>query len=58
MYWFEPIAENLDAAAALISWAVIGAGIHYSENKELEMDVEQMVKVLIQGLNGIGIRLD
>ena len=58
LHWFEPMEGGSDAASALISWAVIGAGIHYSEKQELEMDEEQMVKVLTQGLNGIGITLD
>ncbi|MCP4139652.1 MAG: TetR/AcrR family transcriptional regulator [Chloroflexi bacterium] len=58
VHWFKPIANDLDAAAALISWAVMGAGIHYSEDQTLEMDVEQMVTVLTQGLDGIGINLD
>lgn len=58
LHWFEPMGGNLDAAAALISWAVVGAGIHYGEKKGLEMDVEQMVKVLTEGLSGIGIQLN
>jgi AcrR family transcriptional regulator len=57
-HWFELVEGDLDAAAALISWSVIGAGIHYGEKNALEMDVDQMVKVLTQGLNGIGITLD
>ncbi len=57
-HWLEPIADNLDAAAALISWAITGVGIHYSENKTLEIDADQMMTVLIQGLNGIDITLD
>ncbi len=58
LHWFESVEGDLEAAATLISWAVIGAGIHYGENSELEMDVDQMVKVITQGLNGIGIMLD
>jgi AcrR family transcriptional regulator len=56
--WFEPIADDLDATAALVTGAIIGVGIHYSEKEELEMNVEQMVDVLTYGLNGIGVRLD
>jgi len=57
MHWFEPIAGDQEAAAAIVSWAITGVGIHYG-NKEIEMDVEQMVIVLTKGLEGIGIKLD
>ena len=56
--WFEPLANDLDATAALISGAVMGAGIHYSEKQDVEMNVDQMVNILTQGLNGISITLD
>jgi len=54
---FKPLVNYLDTTTALISWAVMGAGIHYSEKKYLEMGVDQIVDVLTQCLVGIGIFL-
>ena len=58
LHWFEPMEGGSDAASALISWAVMGVGIHYSEKQDVEMNVDQMMGVLTQGLNGIGVVLD
>ena len=57
-HWLEgmEVEANVEATAAMLSWAVLGAGIHGNEKEE--MDVTQIVKFLMKGLTGMGYVLD
>jgi hypothetical protein len=60
-HWLEgmEVEADVESIAAMLSWAVLGAGIHGNEkNNGGEMDVTQIVKYLMEGLTGIGYVLD
>jgi hypothetical protein len=58
-HWLEgmEVEPDIESTAAMLSWAVIGAGIHGNEKKE-DMDVTRIVKFLSEGLSGMGYVLD